>query len=408
MSNGKCIVVGASHAGTTLALQLRKEGWQGPITLIGAEQQLPYHRPPLSKDLLAGKKELDGVRLRPEQAFVDNDIELRLGESVKQIHAQERQIELASGELLDYAKLALCVGSSVRRLPLGENKDNVFYVRSADDSLRLREQIASGQKAVVIGAGYIGLEVASVLRASGLEVTVVEREATVLPRVAGPAVADYVQRLHEKNGVTFRFATEVSDLSGADRVSHVVCGSGEEIAADLVVIGVGILPNVQLAESAGLVINNGIQVDEFTQTSDPDIVAAGDCTCHPSQLYQRALRLESVQNANDQARVAAANLCGKKQAYDAVPWFWSDQYTTKLQSAGLLTGYDACVVRGDPAATESEGFAAFYLQAGKLLAADCVARPKEFMAVKQLLKTGATIAADALENESVEPASWLK
>ena len=405
MSDERCIVVGASHAGTTLALQLRREGWEGPITLVSAESELPYHRPPLSKDYLAGKKELDGVCLRPEKAFADNDIELRLGEPVLSIDSKASQLHFKSSGVENYDKLALCVGSSVRKLPLGQDLTNVFYLRTAADATQLRSKLTAGQKAVVIGAGYIGLEVAAVMKQLGLSVTVLEMQGSVLPRVAGDQIASYVQRLHESNGVEFRFGTSVTALQGEGDVTNVICANGNEYAADIVVVGIGILPNTQLGESAGLVIDGGILVDEFTQTSAENIVAAGDCTTHPSLLYNRTIRLESVQNANDQARVAAANICGKKTVYDAVPWFWSDQYDIKLQSTGLLTGFDEAVVRGDP--ESGSGFAVFYLRDGKLLAADCVARPKEFMAAKQLVKAAAPVQGKDLMDEAVAPADWL-
>lgn len=405
MSKERCIVVGASHAGTTLALQLRREGWQGAITLVGAESELPYHRPPLSKDYLAGRKELDGVRLRPEKAFVDNDIELRLGESVIAIDSEASQLHFKNSGAESYDKLALCVGSSVRKLSLGQELANVFYLRTAADATQLRNKLKVGQKAIVIGAGYIGLEVAAVMNQLGLSVTVLEMQGSVLPRVAGDQIASYVQGLHEINGVEFQFDTSVTALQGDGDVTKVICANGEEFAADIVVVGIGISPNTQLAESAGLIINDGILVDEFTRTSAENIVAAGDCTTHPSLLYNRAIRLESVQNANDQARVAAANLCDKKTVYDAVPWFWSDQYDIKLQSAGLLTGFDEAVLRGDPEA--GSGFAVFYLRDGKMLAADCVSRPKEFMAAKQLVKASARVQVTDLQDEAIAPGDWL-
>jgi len=405
MDRNKCVIVGASHAGTTLALQLRREGWQGPISLISAESEIPYHRPPLSKDLLSGARELDAIRLRPEKMFADNEIDLYLGESVLAIDANAQTVQLQNRGVESYDKLALCVGSSVRKLPMGQDLDNVHYLRTAADALLLRGAACAGKRAVVIGAGYIGLEVAAVLRQSNMDVTVLERDERVLSRVTSAEVSSAIQELHESKGVHFRLNTEVAALLGEGSVSHVRCSDGKEFPADMVIIGIGITPNTRLAESAGLVINNGILVDEFTQTSDQNIVAAGDCTTHPSALYQRAVRLESVQNANDQARVAAANLSGKKTVYDAVPWFWSDQYEIKLQSAGLLQGYDELLVRGDTAALS---FAVFYLREGRLIAADCIARPKEFMAAKQLVKTASSIVPERLLDPDSEPASWLK
>ena len=408
MSNEKCIVIGASHAGTTLALQLRREGWTGPITLISAEAELPYHRPPLSKDYLSGKKELDGISLRPEKAFADNDIDLRLGKKVIAIDAAAHTVQFEDGSSEAYDKLALCVGSSVRKLPIERDFDNLFYLRTAADAAKLRGKLSADQKAVVIGAGYIGLEIAAVMREMGLEVTVLEREDSLLPRVSADVMAGYLQKLHESHGVQFRLATSVAELKGEESVTQVVCDDGEEIAADLVVAGIGIEPNLELAQQAGVAVDRGILVNEYTHTSVEGIFAAGDCTVHPSQIYGRPLRLESVQNANDQARTAAANICGKETVYDAVPWFWSDQYDIKLQSTGLLQGFDEFVVRGDSSNLSAGGFAVFYLREGKVIAAECVARPKEFMAAKQLVKTAAVIAPERLADESVEPANWLQ
>ncbi|MFN3164121.1 MAG: NAD(P)/FAD-dependent oxidoreductase [Pseudohongiellaceae bacterium] len=407
MSESHCVVVGASHAGSTLALQLRREGWQGPITLIGAEAELPYHRPPLSKEFLSGAKQLDAMRLRPAKAFADADIELMLGNTVLSIDTQQQSLQLHEGPTLNYDRLALCVGSSVRKLALGPDLDNVFYLRTAADAGLLRERLEPGKQAVVIGAGYIGLEVASVMRQMDMPVTVIEAEERALPRVSAEPVSDFVREMHAAAGVEFRFASRVSAIQGENQVHSVVCSNGEEIPADIVVLGVGIEPNTRLAETAGLAILDGIQVNEYTQTSDASIVAAGDCTSHPSLLYGRPLRLESVQNANDQARAAAANLCGKPTVYDAVPWFWSDQYDIKLQSVGLIEGHDQIVFRGDHRDLAARSFAAFYLRNGQVIAADCIARPKEFMAAKQLVKNRMEPDPAHLADETVEPASWL-
>ncbi len=408
MSNESCVIVGASHAGVSLAMQLRREGWQGSITLLGAESELPYHRPPLSKEFLGGAKELDAMRLRPAKAFADNDIKLILGQSVLSVNREKKLLELQEGETLHYDKLALCVGASVRHLALSGDVENVFYLRTAADSQLLRERVEPGKKAVIIGAGYIGLEVAAQLSSMDVEVTVLESESRILNRVTSEPVSDYLTRMHEKHGVQFRFNTRATAIQGENQVESVLLSNGEDLDADLVVIGVGIEPNTALAEAAGLVVTNGIAVDEFARTNDPDIFAAGDCTCHPSQLYQRPLRLESVQNANDQARVAAANICGKQTVYDVVPWFWSDQYALKLQTAGLQDGHDQLILRGDPGEGGDDSFAVLYLRKGVLIAADCVARPKEFMACKQLIKAAAKPDPAVLADETVEPAKWME
>lgn len=407
MSKQNCVIVGASHAGVSLALQLRREGWQGDIKLVGAESELPYHRPPLSKEFLSGGKQLDDMRLRPAKAFADNDVQLLLGQSVLSIDREKKTLQLHEGQNLHYDKLALCVGASVRRLSLCGDLENVFYLRTSADALLLRERITPGLKAVVIGAGYIGLEVAARLRELDVQVTVLECDKRILPRVTSEPVADFLTRIHRQHGVDLRLDTRATAIHGENCVESVLLSSGEEIPADLVVLGVGILPNTALAEAAGLVLSDGIQVNEYAQTNDPDIFAAGDCCCHPSAIYQRPLRLESVQNANDQARVAAANICGKRVVYDAVPWFWSDQYDVKLQTAGLSDGYDQMVMRGDATETGDNSFAVFYLRRGVLIAADCLARPREFMASKQLIKSRARPDPATLADESIEPAKWM-
>lgn len=407
MSNETCIIVGASHAGVSLALQLRREGWQGSIKLVGAESELPYHRPPLSKEFLSGDKQLDAMRLRPQKAFADNDVELLLGQSVLSIDRQRKTVQLHEGQSLHYDKLALCVGASVRRLSLSGDLDNVFYLRTSADAALLRERLEPGQRAVIIGAGYIGLEVAGKLRELDVDVTLLECESRILHRVSSEPVSEFMTRIHRQHGVDIRMNTRATAIHGENSVESVLLSSGDEIPADLVVIGVGIVPNTSLAEAAELLISNGIQVNEYTQTNDPDIFAAGDCTCHPSVLYQRPLRLESVQNANDQARVAAANICGKAVSYDAVPWFWSDQYELKLQTAGLSDGYDQLVCRGDPGEEGDNSFAIFYLRAGVLIAADCISRPREFMASKQLIKSQARPDPAVLADECIEPAKWM-
>ncbi|MDT8428211.1 MAG: FAD-dependent oxidoreductase [Pseudomonadales bacterium] len=388
-----CLIIGASHAGSQLALQLRKEGWQGSITLVGEERHLPYHRPPLSKAVLAGDKQLEDVLLRPAAMYANNQIEFRPGERVTAIHRAQHLVELENGELLAYDRLALCTGAQLITLPLGEGLDNVFYLRTADDALAIRKRLSAGQKAVIIGAGYIGLETAAVLNQHGLEVTVLEREQRVLQRVTGEEIAAWFTALHRSHGVNIVCQAEVTGISGAGRAERVLCADGSQYPADLVIIGVGVRPRTGLAAACGLQIDNGIAVDEFAQTSDPDIFAAGDCTSHPSALYGRRIRLESVQNANDQARTAAASICGKSQPYHAQPWFWSDQYAAKLQSVGLSEGYDAVLLRGEPGQSDAAGFSVFYGREGRLIAADCINRAREFMVCKQLLQSGAALSA---------------
>ncbi|MEQ8407216.1 MAG: FAD-dependent oxidoreductase [Gammaproteobacteria bacterium] len=385
-----CVIVGASHTGVSLALQLRKEGWQGPIKLIGAESELPYHRPPLSKEFLAGSKALDAMRLRPEKMYLDNNIELLLGNTVATINAAEKSLQLTDGQTLSYDKLALCTGASVMTLPSQPVRDNVSSIRTAADVIQLKERLKTAGRAVIIGGGYIGLETAAVLTAAGWQVTVIEREDRILARVTSSIVADYLQAVHESHGVKIVTNATVSALAGDETVNSVQLNDGSELVADLVLVGIGVMANEQLASAAGLEVDRGIVVDACMRTSDSDIFAAGDCTRHPHKLYPEAglIRLESVQNANDQGRTAAANIAGRELEYDAIPWFWSDQYDLKLQMSGLNSDYDETISRGSADPAEGDGFAVFYLKNDKVVAADCIAQPRVFMASKQFIQGG--------------------
>ncbi|GJM13835.1 MAG: putative ferredoxin reductase [Pseudohongiella sp.] len=401
-----CIIVGASHAGVSLALQLRKEGWTAPIKLIGEESELPYHRPPLSKEHLAGEKPLDAMHLRPAKIYADNDIDLMLSTRVESIDAEKREVHLGDGEVVGYDKLALCTGASVREFAAAKGMNKVFYIRTAKDIAELAPQLEKGRSALVLGGGYIGLEGAAVLAKQGIAVTVLEMSQRILQRVTNQAMSDYMQELHEAHGVNVITDVQVKSIEEDGDQKRVVCTDGREFQPDFLIVGIGVDANTSLAVSAGIEVNAGIQVDEFCRTSDEHIYAAGDCTVHPSLIYQRPIRLESVQNANDQARVAAANICGKAQVYDAVPWFWSDQYSIKLQMAGLNTDYDQVVMRGSTEGGLEASFALFYLKEGALIAVDCVARPKEFMISKRLIKERAHISAEVLQDETIEPINF--
>jgi len=403
-----CIVGGAGHAGSALAVQLRKENWTGRIVLVGVESALPYHRPPLSKAVLSGEKTLDAIALRPLSHYAASGVELRLGERVVAIDRQARTVQLAGGESLHYDALALCTGTVARTLPRASELQGVFSVRTAEDAERIRAAATSGKRVVIVGGGYIGLEVAAVRRAQGLEVTVLEAASRLLARVAHPVVSDYFAALHARHGVTILTGIAGVELLGESTVSGVREGSGRIHPADLVIVGIGVLPELALARDAGLEVDNGIVVDDYACTSDPHIYAAGDCTWHPSARYGRRLRLESVQNALDQARVAAANICGKQALYDALPWFWSDQYNIKLQSAGLLLERETLVLRGDPHHAEESGFCAFHLRGEVMVAADCINRAKEFIACKRLIAERLRVNPQALAdvNSGVENFEW--
>lgn len=380
--NGRCLIVGASHAGSQLAVHLRKCGWTGPIELIGAEEELPYHRPPLSKTVMAGSKGLDNILLRPAAMYENNHIQLRLGTVVDAILPQHKQLVLSTGESVSYDKLALCTGARPIKLSLGDGLDGVCYLRSYADVQAIRQQLTGKRRAVVIGAGYIGLEAAAVLSQLGLHVTVLEREERVLQRVTGPQVSDYFTALHRAHGVDIVCDAEVVAINGQNSAESVSCAGGAVYPADIVIVGIGVVAETRLAEEAGLRLENGIHVDEHCCTSNEHIFAAGDCVSHPDARYQRRIRLESVQNANDQARVAAANICGANEVYQVTPWFWSDQFDIKLQSAGLSNGFDETSLEGSLDPADPRGFVIQYFRQGKLIAADCVKQAKAFMALK--------------------------
>ena len=379
------VVVGASHAGSQLAIHLRKSGWQGRIVLIGAENYLPYHRPPLSKAVMSGTKDIESIQLRPAAFYESSQIELKLGVTATALLRDSQHVVLSNGEKIHYDRLALCTGARPYYLPLGQGLKGVFYLRTLDDVLAIRQSLPTVKQAVIVGAGYIGLEAAAVLRGFGIDVTVLERADRVLQRVTGEHVSEYFNALHHMHGVKIHCQANVSTIHGKRNVESVTCADGSVYPAQIVIVGVGVVPETQLAQDAGLVITNGIAVDEFCRTSDENIFAAGDCCSHPAQLYQRRLRLESVQNANDQSRVAAVNMIAVSEKYQAVPWFWSDQFDIKLQSAGLSQDFDHTEVEGSLDPAEQGGFVVRYFKQGELIAADCLNRPKDFMAIKTLL-----------------------
>ena len=399
MTEQHCVIVGASHAAASLAATLRQDGWEGRITLVGDEPNAPYHRPPLSKAYLSGDKDADSLAIRPADFYAAQNIELRPGVRVERIDRDARCVFLDDGSSLGYSKLALTTGALPRHVNLpGSELAGVHYLRNIADVDAIRQQVAAGKSAVIVGGGYIGLETAASLRAAGMRVTVLEAMSRVLQRVTAPEVSGFFNRIHSEEGVSILTDTTVSAFNGRDVLASVTCSDGREFPADLAIVGIGIVPDTALAEAAGLEVDDGIVVDAFARTSDPDIVAAGDCTRHYNPVYERWLRLESVQNANEQARTAARSVAGKTEAYHALPWFWSDQYDVKLQIAGLSAGYDQSVIRGDIEAGRS--FTVFYLREGQLIAADAVNRPRDFMAAKRAILAGCAPAAEALADET--------
>ncbi len=379
----KIVVVGGGQAGASLVAKLRSEGYEGEIALFCEEPVPPYQRPPLSKDYLKGEMELERLYLKPENFYEEARIELHTGRPVTRIDRDAKVVE-TDDERVPYDALVMTTGSAPRLLPdaMGGNLGCVHVVRSHADIDAMAPKVVSGNTALVVGGGYVGLEAAAVLSTKGMRVVLVEMSERILQRVAAPETSDYFRALHESHGVEIREGVALETLFGDERVQGGRLSTGEEIAADLVVVGIGIEPRTDLAKAAGLTIDNGIAVDAFGRTSDPNIWAAGDCVSFPWQ--DERIRLESVQNAIDQSECVARNLLGAQEAYDPCIWFWSDQFDTKLQIAGLNLGYDNLVVRQSSATSVSH----WYYHDDKLLAVDAMNDPRAYMVAKRLITSG--------------------
>ena len=391
------VIIGCGQAGGQAAASLRQEKYEGPITMIGQEPYIPYQRPPLSKQYLSGEQEKEKLSLRQESFYSEKEINLKLGTSVLSLDPDKRELQLENGETVTYDKLLVATGGRPRKLEVdGHTLKGIHYLRNIDDVDAIKTQMSTSQNLVIVGGGYIGLEVASVAIKKGLTVSVLEMESRILERVTTEEMSAFYHQLHTDEGVNILTSTQAKAFKGSETVESVVCGD-HEIPADLVIVGIGILPNTEMAEAAGLKTNNGLVVDAHCRTSNEHIFAAGDCTNHPNPILNRRLRLESVPNAMEQGRVAASNMLGGSKSYASMPWFWSDQYEHKLQMVGFSKDSDQSVVRGD---MESKSFTVFYLKDGSIIAADSVNNPKEFMASKQLVGKKASI--EALADTSIE------
>ena len=392
------IIAGAGHAGGQTAISLRQAGYEGRIVVCGAEPAAPYQRPPLSKKYLSGELARERVFLRPESFYSSNGIELRPGCPVREIDPERRTATLEDGGSIEFTDLVIATGSRPRRLEVpGVDLGNVFCLRTLEDVDAIRAELAPGRRLAVVGGGYIGLEVASTAKGLGLEVCVIEAENRLLGRVTAPEMSGYYARAHRARGVEVRLSATVGAFEGNGKVEGVRFGA-EVIPADLVVVGIGVVPNTELAEAAGIACDDGIVVDERCATSAARVHAAGDCTRHPNPILGRTLRLESVQNAIEQAKTAAANVAGTPARYAQAPWFWSDQFDLKLQMVGISDGYDTIVQRGS---MDADDFAMFYLKDGILIAVDAVNRPREFMACRKLVPERPRIAPEKLADESI-------
>jgi 3-phenylpropionate/trans-cinnamate dioxygenase ferredoxin reductase subunit len=406
MDTDRVVIVGASHASAQLCAGLRQNGWSGGIVLIGDEPSLPYQRPPLSKALLAGESTVADLLIRKPEFYEKEQVVFRQAR-VTRIDREAETVDLDDGETVGYDQLVLCTGARPRPLDIpGADLAGVHYLRDAADTDAIQGTLATASRAVVIGAGYIGLEAATSLRKLGIEVTVLEVAERVLQRVTAPEISAFYDRVHREEGVDLRVGVGVAAIEGDGAVSGVRLADGDLIAAELVIVGVGVVPNVELARDAGLTVDNGIVIDAHGRTDDPHIFAAGDCANYFDARYDCRLRLECVSNAVEQAKSVAATICGKDKAISALPWFWSDQYDLKLQIAGLSTGYDEILLRGDP--ETGRGFACFYFAEGKLIAADCVNRAQEFMFSKRAIGEGLSPDRALLADPETPLASLLR
>jgi 3-phenylpropionate/trans-cinnamate dioxygenase ferredoxin reductase subunit len=395
------LIVGTGQAGFQTAASLRAEGFQEPITLIGEEPHIPYQRPPLSKGFPLGTQDLESIELRPRNFYQDHNINLLTGETVTAIDRTARLITLASGNRVSYSKLVLAVGARNRMLPVkGANLDGVLYLRFLDEALLLKERLKNAQHIVVIGGGFVGLELAAVASSLGKSVTVLEALPRLMSRVVAPIISEFYRELHSNRGVTILCGAHVSEIAGSGgAVREIVLSDGRRYPADLALIGIGVVPNIELARDAGLRISNGIAVDENLQTDDSDIFAIGDCAEHPCVFVGSRIRLESVQNAADQAQSVAAAIAGRPNPYRALPWFWTDQFDIKLQMAGISQGHDRIVTRGS---LETRKLSVFYFKENRPVAIDSINRPLDHMIGRKLLAAAIPLTPEQAADENVD------
>jgi 3-phenylpropionate/trans-cinnamate dioxygenase ferredoxin reductase subunit len=395
------VIIGTGLAGFQTASSLRAEGYQEPITLVGEEPHIPYQRPPLSKGFPLGTQDRESIELRPAKFYQDHKINLIAGERVAALQPATQHIQLASGTRIAYDKLVLAVGASNRLLPIpGARLDGVLYLRSLDEAIELKDRLASTRDVVVIGGGFVGLELAAVASSLGKSVTVIESLPRLMSRVVAPIISEFFGELHAAKGVTILCGAAVSQIVGTQgKASAAVLGDGTKHAADLVLVGIGVVPNTDLAAGAGLRTSNGIEVNEYLQTRDENIFAIGDCAEHPCVFADARLRLESVQNAADQAQCVAATIAGRRDRYHALPWFWTDQFDIKLQMAGISHGHDRVVTRGD---RESRKLSVFYFRNECLVAVDSINRPLDHLIGRKLIAAGTPLTPEQAADESMD------
>lgn len=400
----KVVVVGGGNAGMQVADSLRREGFEGTIDILCEEAQLPYQRPPLSKKFLEGALAEERLNLRPESYYEKKDVSLHLGATVTGINREAKHVDAVGGRRFAYNKLVLATGARVREMPGTTVDDGILYIRTINDVKKLQERLRDGMKIVIVGGGFIGLETAATLTTLGHQVTVLEAMPQIMPGLVAPELASFFKARHASKGVDIHEDTRVESITRSDDGYEVTLAGGDLLKADLVIVGIGVIPNTEIAETAGLEVDRGISANAQMQTNDPDIYAVGDCAHAMHMRFDAPTRLESVQNAVDQATAAAKSIAGAPVEYDALPWFWSDQYDVKLQMAGLSRGYDDVVVRGE---MESGQFSLCYFKNSALIAVDSVNMVADHMAARRLLVAGTTVTREQCADASVPLKTYL-
>ena len=402
MSEKNIVIIGGGQAASQVATSLRQKNFAGDISILSSEEYLPYQRPPLSKKYLSGELDSERLYLKPEKFYEDQNINVMLNSYVEEIDRSNSKLTFSknNGEesTIKYDNLVISTGTYPRLIPLDNpNLKGVHYLRSIKDVVGIKKSLIGAKSMVIIGGGYIGLEVAAVSKKLGLNVTVVEMANRILERVTSPIISSFYHSYHESNGVEIRTSTSVIGINGDLNVSSVETSSGI-IEADIVVVGIGVLPCQDLAERSGIETNNGIVVNEFCITSDSNIFSAGDCTLHPSAFYKRDIRLESVHNAIEQGKTVASSIMGEFIPYNQIPWFWSDQYDLKFQIAGLNTDYDEYIVRGKP---ENNSFSVFYFKDGNMISSDCVNSAPDHMMSRRFIFNKTEVDLEKLQNKEI-------
>jgi len=398
MDDQKIIIIGGGQAGCQTATSLRASGFLGEISIYCSENYLPYQRPPLSKKFLLGELDKERLFFKPEKFYRDNNINFFLNSYVTNIEKENKKIFLNNNEEDSYDKLVIATGTKPREIEVDKDSaKNIFYLRSIDDVLEIKSKLQSSKKVAIIGGGYIGLEVAAILKKLGLSVTIIEMAGRILERVTSQVISDFYTKIHNEAGVEILINTSVESIIKGTKNMEILTNSGS-INADFIVVGIGVIPCDELALESGLKVQNGILVNEFCETSERDIYSAGDCTVHPNFYYNKDIRLESVHNAIEQGKTVASSIMNKKEAYNQIPWFWSDQYDLKLQIAGLCFDYDDIIVRGN---SDDRSFAVFYMKDNYMIASDCVNRPGEHMMSRKIISDKIMVEKKRLSDDSI-------